>query len=129
MKNTENTLHKRQQRRRNIAAAKVQSRDARSNEPSVPLVETGQGSKPCNVEEIVDMLDDTNTGQSSDLRDSNQSNQETPITVKNDKERDAKEQPVNQANDPPEMLEDENPMARRRPGRDIKPVIRLGIDE
>ena len=128
MRNTENTLHERQQRRRNIAAAHVRSRDARSNKPSVPLVEAEQGSNPCNVAEIVDVLADTNIGQASDLTKANQSNEESSTFVRNDKELDVEEQPVIQANETPEMLE-ETPLARRRPRRDIKPVIRLGIDE
>ena len=125
MRNTESTLHERQQRRRNIAAAHVRSRDARSNEPSVPLVEADQGSNPCNVAEIVH---NTNIGQASDLTKANQSNEESSTFDRNDKELDVEEQPVIQANETPEMLE-ETPLAPRRPRRDIKPVIRLGIDE
>ena len=75
------------------------------------------------------MLADTNTGQASDLRKAYESNEEIPITVKNDKGRNAEEQLVIQANEPPEMVEDETLLARRRPRRDIKPVIRLGIDK
>ena len=33
------------------------------------------------------------------------------------------------ANDSHETLEDETPLARRRPGRDFKPFILLGIDK
>ena len=128
MRNTESTLHERQQRRRNIAAAQIRSRDARSNEPSIPLVEAEQGSNPCNVEEIVDKLADANIGQGSDLRESNQSNEECPLADRNAQELDVEEQPVTQANETPETLK-ETPLARRRPRRDIKPVIRLGTDE
>ena len=84
LRNAENTLHERQQRRRNIAAAPVRSRDARSNEPSVPLVEAEQDSNSCNVAVNVDMSADTNTGQGSDLRESNKSNDESPISDSND---------------------------------------------
>ena len=45
-RNTENTHQERRQRRRNIAAAQVRSRDARSNDPSVPLVEAEQNYNP-----------------------------------------------------------------------------------
>ena len=128
IRNTESTLHERQQRRRNIAEAQVRSRDERSYEPSVPLVEAEQVSIPCNVVEIVEVLADTNIGHASDLTKANQSNEESPTAVRNDQELDLEEQPVTQANETPEMLE-ETPLARRRPRRDIKPVIRLGIDE
>ena len=58
MRNTENTLHERQQCRRNIAAAQVRLRDARLNKPSVSLVEAEQISSSCNLAEVVDMLAD-----------------------------------------------------------------------
>ena len=105
LRNTENTLDERQQRRRNIAATQVRLRDARSNEPSVPIVQAEQDSNPSNVVEMVDMTADTNTGQWRNLRGSNQSNEETPMTITNHKERDAEEQPVIRANEPPEVLD------------------------
>ena len=79
--------------------------------------------------EIVDMLANTNTGQASYLTKTNQSNEDSPISDRNDKELDVEEQLVIQSNEPPEMVEDEIPSARRRPRQDIKPVIRIGIDE
>ena len=78
--------------------------------------------------EIVDVLADANIGQANDLTKANQSSKESPLSDRNDKELDVKEQPEIQANETPEMLED-TPLARRRPRRDIKPVIRLAIDE
>ena len=74
------------------------------------------------------MLVDTNIGQASDLTKANQSNEESSTFDRNDKELDVEEQPVNQAKETPEMLE-ETPLALRHSRRDIKPVIRLGIDE
>ena len=64
--------------------------------------------------EIVDVLADANIGQASDLTKANQSSEESPLSDRNDKELDVKEQPVIQANETPEMLED-TPLARRRP--------------
>ena len=85
-RNTENTLDERQQRRRNIAATQVRLRAARSNEPSVPIVQAEQDSSRSIVAEMVDMIADTNTGQWRNLRVSNQSNAETPMTIRNDKQ-------------------------------------------